>query len=568
MGIPFGVPPRDAWAQQPVIQHAELDCLPNDQYPLLLANIDPGDEIRTCKAYFRSNQYPDFYYVEMEALSSEVNSFQAVLPMPAEETAEVLYYLECVDQSFNGVRTEEYRSQVSASSDCRRRNPAAAWFSGGNPSVVVGATRAGMAAIPPGFKAAGIVGFVSAAGVASGVGGGIGAGTIAAVGAGAAAAATGAVVATGGSDDPPSPATPSGEEPTSAPLATTPSAPPALPTEPAASNEPPQACFSVEPNPPTIEPGESIRLDASCSKADESDSGSDKIAKYAWDLGDGREREGRVITPVYRVAGVYTVTLTVTDSGGSALEAGHGWLQQEGPKSDTTSIEIKVEKKVDVEPPQPKQPVVACFNAFPTSMCALQVDASCSTGPITSYDWVLDYYDDIQTKTATGVVVNTDWYPNCTASPSIKIRLTVHGPGATTDVCDQFVTIYYSRVAQKASQLSTSFSSFLESPAIHKDSEGQIILNGSRLDAIQSGAHFRHQFYGRRGENVVGARTAAGVGKGLWHFDFQGAENFVPGSLKVKLGQVVSVDAHSVTFRINGQGERIEFGFELGSGGH
>jgi hypothetical protein len=55
-------------------------------------------------------------------------------------------------------------------------------------------------------------------------------------------------------------------------------------------------------------------------------------------------------------------------------------------------------------------------------------------------------------------------------------------------------------------------------------------------------------------------------GKGLWRFDFLGSENFVPGSLKVKSGHVVSVDAHSVTFRINEPGERMEFGFELTSG--
>jgi hypothetical protein len=58
----------------------------------------------------------------------------------------------------------------------------------------------------------------------------------------------------------------------------------------------------------------------------------------------------------------------------------------------------------------------------------------------------------------------------------------------------------------------------------------------------------------RRGENVLEARLLSEAsGAGRWRFDFAGASGFVTGSLRVEAGEVLAVDAHSVTFRVTGK---------------
>ena len=192
--------PAPALASPPLIRHAGIECLPQNEFAEITAAIDPAPEIRSAKVYFRSERYPEFYYVEMKKAEGR---FRAYLPKPARETRRVIYYIEAIDGTFSGSRTQEYASEVLGSSECRRRIPAVAWFTGDSPAILVGATHAGAAALPPGFQAAGISGFISSAGVASAAGGGIGAGTAVAAAAGA-AAATGFLVKKKG-DSPTSP---------------------------------------------------------------------------------------------------------------------------------------------------------------------------------------------------------------------------------------------------------------------------------------------------------------------------------------------------------------------------
>jgi hypothetical protein len=242
-----------------------MECLPNDQFAQVAAVIEPGAEIRTSKLYFRSDTYPDFCYVEMELLGEPENMFLGTLPLPSAETEHVVYYIEAVDQSFNGARTAEYVPEVATGSECLRQDPALALLPGASPGIIVGVTRAGMAAIPPGFQAAGIAGFISAAGVTSGVSAGMGAGTVTAVGAagGAAAAAGAAVAASGGETETTRSVSAASSESaltttTTAPASTTTTSVTAAPV-----NELPVACYDTVPDPAVIEVGESVPLDAS-----------------------------------------------------------------------------------------------------------------------------------------------------------------------------------------------------------------------------------------------------------------------------------------------------------------
>ncbi len=185
-------------AAQPVIEHDDVDCLPRGEFTQFLASIQPASTIRAAKLYFRSNLYPEFYFVAMSLDAAD--AFEAVMPLPAEETTKVVYYIEAVDLSFQTSRSEELEVSVSNDSGCRR-GPGAVLFPGANPAIVVGATQAGIPAIPAGFQASGIAGFITATGgVAAGGGGGIGIGV--AVGAAAGAAAgVGVIVGSGGGSD-------------------------------------------------------------------------------------------------------------------------------------------------------------------------------------------------------------------------------------------------------------------------------------------------------------------------------------------------------------------------------
>jgi hypothetical protein len=171
---------------EPSIAHVGLECIEPGTFAAVLSGIDPEREIQTAKVYFRSSLYPDFYYVEM---TFEGDRFVGVLPQASPETPQVIYYVEAVDSIFESARSPEFDPVVEDCDD----DPAAAYLSGREPSIVVGATRAGASAIPPGFSAAGIVGTITAAGLSSGIGGGVGAGTAIAAGA-AAAGVAGAVV--------------------------------------------------------------------------------------------------------------------------------------------------------------------------------------------------------------------------------------------------------------------------------------------------------------------------------------------------------------------------------------
>lgn len=186
------------------IEHSGIECLTHDHYPRVDAGIRPGDKVQTSRVYFRSDKYPDFYYVEMTKEHPTIDDFQAVLPKPGEETERIIYYLESVDTNFDSLQTPEFAPEVIAAEECRRRG-VPAWFEG-DPSIVIGATQPGAAAIPPGFQAVGITGFINSLGVLSSIGGAGGgvvgstAGAVLVVGGGAAAAATGVVVATGGDE--------------------------------------------------------------------------------------------------------------------------------------------------------------------------------------------------------------------------------------------------------------------------------------------------------------------------------------------------------------------------------
>ena len=187
MVVGWGVPSRAQTT--PDIAHDPLQCVGVDEYPVIDAAIQPGKEVRTAKVYFRAEYYPKFYWVEMVIHD---DNFISILPKPGPGTKRIVYYIAAVDNAFNNAVDTEHDPEIREA--CKERP---AYAPGDEPGIVVGATEAGAAPLPPGFEAAGIIGTVATTGLlTSGIGGGAGIGTAAAIGAAAAGTAAGAVVVT------------------------------------------------------------------------------------------------------------------------------------------------------------------------------------------------------------------------------------------------------------------------------------------------------------------------------------------------------------------------------------
>ena len=78
------------------------------------------------------------------------------------------------------------------------------------------------------------------------------------------------------------------------------------------SNQPPVVSFTIAPA--TAQVGATITMSATSSYDPDG-----TIATYAWAFGDGTTGTGATVTKSYATANTYPVTLTVTDSGGSAV---------------------------------------------------------------------------------------------------------------------------------------------------------------------------------------------------------------------------------------------------------
>lgn len=573
----------ETWAQaQPLIQHEAIECILNDQYVELHATIEPPSDIRVARVYFRSELYPEFYYVEM---SGDGDQFQAVLPRPAEETKQVIYYIEAVNHAFLAAQTLESSMQVvTAESECERRGPNPIYFAGTNPGIIIGATSSSVSAIPPGFQIGGIVSTITSAGAAAGVGGGIGAGTAAGIAAAGGAATGAAVLAGGGRNDAPTTSVPVVEPPAS----TTTSAPAAAPG----------ACFVTTPNPPVVGVNESVRFDAECSRA--SGSGN-SIVSYEWDFRDGRAgATGRVVSRLFTEEGTFMVTLTVTDEGGA---------------QDSVSKNVVVES----EPPPPGTTTTSTSSTTSTTTTSIPNLADVSvtkSGPPsvsagTDFDYVVQVSNagpraantvrlaDTIAPAANVTIVNISFTGPvnsctigrgnvviCTASQlapgaSFTLIVTVRITGPVTNSAEVTSAsppdpnpgnnnagvstgIALRTLEGGSAAVDATVTTHLELPPADGRVKGQILFNGSDVDPVDNRAPYRHSVAGRVGENTVEATLLTPPeSEGRWRFDFREAP-LEPGSISVDSGQALSVGPKEIVFRAGAQpGEVIRFRFRL-----
>ena len=129
------------------------------------------------------------------------------------------------------------------------------------------------------------------------------------------------------------------------------------------SNAPPRAAIDC---PSTGTPGASVTFSGSATDPSTADTAAG--FQYRWDFGDGQTSNQGLTTHVYNTVGVYNITLTVTDkdggstqaaatisitdSGGSAISVDANWLQQHGPAPyylDQTGVTYILQTDVTVD---------------------------------------------------------------------------------------------------------------------------------------------------------------------------------------------------------------------------
>jgi hypothetical protein len=163
----------------------DLQCWPSDGFLQVDSTFLPPEEVLSAKLYFRSIEHPDYYFVEYTL--TPLGAGRTLVPMADTSTPSVSFYSEVVTHSYMSFRTPEGIADVAPKDECKRRDPETAFYSGENPDIALGSTRAGVPQIAPGFQSQGISRFISVTGQIAQEGG-IGK-TVAIVGAGGGAAA-------------------------------------------------------------------------------------------------------------------------------------------------------------------------------------------------------------------------------------------------------------------------------------------------------------------------------------------------------------------------------------------
>jgi hypothetical protein len=94
---------------------------------------------------------------------------------------------------------------------------------------------------------------------------------------------------------------------------------------------------------------------------------------------------------------------------------------------------------------------------------------------------------------------------------------------------------------------------------------GDVQINGQPLFTLTGAGSYEYRYAGTAGTNVLEAHITMAPGVAArWHFDFGRDAHFEAGSIEVSVGQVLSQDAHSVVFQIDGAAQsRLTFRFRL-----
>lgn len=91
------------------LDHTPVDCMIEDRFPQIEANIAPADSVAKARVYFKSSQDDDYYAVDMALRRGH---FVAKLPKPSRKAGPVVYYLDVLAADGGTKRTPEMSSEV------------------------------------------------------------------------------------------------------------------------------------------------------------------------------------------------------------------------------------------------------------------------------------------------------------------------------------------------------------------------------------------------------------------------------------------------------------------------
>jgi hypothetical protein len=502
-------------AQPLAISHDGLECWPSDRYPVLSGTLLPPDEVRSLRVYFRSEAYPDFYFVD--ATVQPDGRLEAVLPLAAPDTRRVVYYLEAVGRSFETARTREWLPEVSDSEDCRRRDPMLALFPDRIPSLVVGAVRAGAPALPPGFLAAGI----AAAGS-----GGIGATAV--VGIVAGGVVGGVVVANGGSENmssattsvlvsPPPISIPGGSTSTApTPTTTVSSSPP--PTAPSTTTSTPGPSTTTTTTTPTSTTTTTTPTSTSTTTTTSVPTTTTTSAPPGADM---------------------AVTLSAPGSVALANPIRYSVLVRNNGPSGATGVRVTI-----------SLPLSVSFQSASTGSCSGAFGSvECNLGPMAAGG-----------SAGIEITVLTLQIGIVTATASVSANEPDPAPGNNSDSATTNVTL----LLRESSESFVRLGIHLDAPPSDGGDRGEVVVD-STLVGVDDTAPVELTVSAEPGEHVVEAVLTRSTGRrGTWRFELRPSPGIDVAAIQVDSGEVIASEPRVVSFHARGDaGERLRFRYQV-----
>jgi hypothetical protein len=518
-----------AIAQPLAIAHDGLECWPSDGYPVLSGTLSPPDEARTLRVYFRSENYPDFYFVD--ATIQPDGRLEAVLPLAAPDTERVVYYLEAVGRSFETARTREWLPEVSESDDCRRRDPMLALFPDQLPKIVVTAVSAGAPAFPPGFLTAGVL--------AAGAGAG-GIGATAVVGIVAGGVVGGVVIANGASGNTSSATTSvlASQPSTSIPGGSTSTAP-ATTTVP--SSQPPTTSSNT-----TTAPGGSTTTTA-ISTSTTTTTPTTSTVPVTTTTTSAPSTTSIVPTTTTVVPTTtssppgadMSVTLSAPSSVGLARPIRYSVLVRNNGPSGATGVRMTVSLPLSVT--FRNSSVGYCSGGFGSVVCDLGSMASGGSATIQ-------------------ITVLTLQLGSVTATANVGANEPDPVPGNNTDSKTTNVTLFVRESSPGFVRLGIR----LNAPHAVGGDRGEVVVD-STLSGIDDTAPIELPVSAEPGEHVVEAVLTRSTGRrGTWRFELQPPPGVEVAAIEVHSGELAASEPRAVSFHAGGGvGERLRFRYRI-----
>ena len=536
-----------AHSEAVAIDHKAVGCIVVGKYPKMNACFSPAASLARSRVYFRPEGVPSWYYVDMK---TDQPCFTGTLPKPGKKLIgkKIEYYVEAQNKAFEPARTAEFDPVVVKSAqECKKNIPVAPFLN--NATVAV------FPSVPAGFVGASTIGTAAVVGI---------------VGAGAAAATTAVVVASNSNDDNTTTTIPVAINSTTTTTIAAATTTTTTTTVPASPNKAPFAVLSTSPDPPSGNGPLTVTFDL-CKSTDPDKDGLD----FFFDFGDGGKSSGtcnashtysasfRSVSNVRAFDKSYAAQACVVDSGGlSACRTREVNVTTTPPSTPPTTMCPAPVMTVNKSIPQS-----GCTIFFPSAMDANSTDTvEFCANPTPS----CTSFNGASSAAPPTVCGGSNYDSGSFYSPGLSVAsgfcYTI--TAKATNGCGASTT---STTGETFASCSSAFSGLRKSEGTPMVWASDLKLDGGRLQVVVNGSASSYPERGRSfgttrikdGDNRVEVMVVEAAGKaGLWTIDLSASAAVQAGSIRVMAGEIESIGAASVTFRLKGiSGERVAFTF-------